>query len=517
MDYESEPHLEKKIRKQHEYKFTIEELETLAVTAQRIVNGERQVTIRSNPFPVRVIDWLLRDLFDMTNPPIPSEMNHDRTRLIVDILWDVTRCQNRPPVVTQIRNHPDDKKYPTISLVTRRCNFFATLAHAAASPTTLFETQVKILRLYTLCANCAPARDRLMSTCDATQLLGNLLASPFTPLVRRIHSDESDHDVVYQEQARDEAVLRCLITCRDSLKYMFHFNFVKILEALARQPHRWTTTPTILQMTITFLTLSTPHWSSRLVLFHSILRVAICHSMSPSILGTEAASRLPTLELIRGLVSRPSTLYTETLLIHTHAAYFLKGMLTESSSDSISLVSAAMTVTNIGCDLVKLDVPRSCKEDMAALCPHLLHLAHSYPSDSVRIECLLALVVTVRMMSVYTTRHTSYMGPWLDIIDWGAFAQCVWEYIDANRYCKADSVRNRVLIMIQVMQTVIVKLGSCKWLRPLPEEWTQLMSHFCDANHELESTEIRANALSLQDLITSFQHYSSDPLSCLAE
>lgn len=516
---EEEETPQKKKMRYEEKRFSIDELEGKLHTARRISNGELVVTMRSNPFSVRVIDELLHDLYDVRNPPFDDELEPERIRLIVDILWEVVRCQNRPPVGTKSRNHPDDLKYPTISLVTTRCRFFAALCCVAESPKTPLETQVTILNLFTVCSNCAPARERLLYTAEMPRLVNKLLSPPFTPIPTRFELGSGNK--AYRELHRDLAVLRCLAACRDSLHLLENKDFVRILGTLVAQPSRWTASFDVFQYLVAFLLCCVSDWKHTLLTFYPILRLVIDHSLNPSTQSAHPLAKFPVLELVRALVIQPGTIFTQTLLLHTRSVQLIQEVLVDSKfSNEASLVSAAIAVTNIGCDLVHLNLPTEHQQTLAALCPILLRLAHSSHSEPVRVECCQALTLLVHVLNLYATRDSSHAESWRDLVDWEELSQCMFDHLKpftVDSLLGGDEhTRNVALFIISTMHAAVTRLGSRGWIRPSADEWIQRLADFSES-HASPSTvsdsvsmsvptlgAIHSAAFALKSLLTPF-------------
>lgn len=500
------------MKRLRQYAYTIEELQQKLKLAQYASEGKLHISRLTHPFPLVTVDLLLHDLCDMDNPVTASEVDPQRVQLIVDILWEVTRCQNRSHTAFASRPHDDDTRFPSIGIMFRRNQFYQRLAYIAGMPTVGVETQIRIVNLFALCAASAPARYRLIRTPAVAELFAVFLASPYS------------EDAKATTMLRDEAVLRCLLTCRDWLNRIDNATFDFILAAICGRIRYWGEAPGNFQLACALVVCAVGHRFHRLLTMTLLLNVVVENIVTgPHAQDTNSVR--PVLGFVRVLVMQPTSAATLTLLAHTSVLQLLTSVISAESSDEISLISALTSVANICYDLTVVDATSQIKEKLAALGPMLLTLAYTSPVELVRFESFVALVMLIQMLNVYVSDQGAYSKPWTFLLDWETFGQCAFSQLEAGTQSQPPQF-DACLAAVSAVRIAVVRLGSCEWLKPNIRDWTRLLTElsappFLSVAVDDESApmtqrerdkavpyQVRCAASALSSLISSYQFFT---------
>lgn len=505
-DTASEPLVMKRLRR---YNYTVQELQQKLQLAHHASEGKLHISTNTHPFPMVTVDRLLNDLCDVDHPPEPSEVDPQRVQLIADIVWQLPACQNRPYLAPITKPHEDDIKFPSVAMMFRRNRFFQRLAYVAKMPSVGTQAQVRIVNIFTLCAISAPARQRLVRTHDVAQLLASFLSSPI------------DETRMKEEFLRDEAVLRCLLSCRDVLNQIQGKILDHILAAICRRIEHWKETPVNFQLACAFLVCAIDLRFDSLVAMSLLLhRVVEAVVTGPHAHNIESVR--PVLGFVRVLVVQPNTTKaTLALLMHTSVLQLLANVITLDSVDELSLISALASISNICYDLTVVDSTSEIKEKLATLGSPLLALAHSSPNELVRFESFAALFMLIQLLNAHVSDQGIYPKPWHSLLDWETFAQCVFAQLEANAQSQPPDL-NACLAAISAAWIVVVRLGSCDWLRPSVRDWDRVLtqlsttpSHHDSDNVEEATTretvayQVRCAASTLVGLLFSHQSFLS--------
>ncbi len=499
------------LKRLRQYAFTIEELQQKLKLAQYASEGKLHISRLTHPFPVVTVDLLLHDLCDMDNPPTPAEVDPQRVHLIVDIMWELTRCQNRIADAFVTRPHDDDVKFPSIGVMFRRNQFYKRLACIAGMPTVNAETQIKIMNIFALCATSAPARYRLIRTPAIAKLFAAFLSSNVTP------DDEKT------TTKRDEAVLRCLLACRYWLDQIDDTTFGVILATVCKRVKYWREAPRNFQLACTFLVCAVGHRFHRLLTMPLLLSVVI-ETVVAGPQAQDADSVRPVLGFVRALVTQPTSTATVTLLAYTPVLQLLTNVISAESSEEISLVSALTSVANICYDLTVVDATSQVKEKLAALGPALLMLTYTSPVELVRFESFVALVMLIQMLNAYVSDQGAYSKPWTLLLDWETFGLCAFSQLEAGARSQPPQF-DACLAAVSAVRIATVRLGSCEWLKPTIRDWTHLLTElsappFLSAidsestsmiqreDHATVPYQVRCAASALSSLISSYQFFT---------
>lgn len=450
-----EPLVAKRSRR---YNYTIKDLQQKLKLAEYSSAGELHISRYTHPFPIVIIDRLLYDLCDVDNPPTESDVDPQRVQLIVEILWQLIRCQNR---VYTARLHVDDSKFPSIGIMFRRNRFYQRLAYVARLPGISVYTHATIARILALCTTSTPARLRLIRTREVIELFAVFLSS------------RADGKDTASELERDEAVLRCLLTCRGHLDQIKGPILDHILVSIGQRIKRWEEAPRIFQMACALLVCASRHRFDSMMAMPALLAQVIQVATGPQ--AHDIKSVCPVLGLVRVLVSRSTPLGTLTLLANTAVLQLLTNVITSESSDEVSLISALISISNLCYDLTVANGDVRNKEQLAALGPPLLTLAYVSPIELVRFESFVALFMLIQLLNVHTLDQTAYLKPWNALLDWETFGSCAFAHLEANLRSEPPDF-GVCLAAISATWIVIVRLGSCDWLQPSIQDWTRLLA-----------------------------------------
>ena len=508
-DDTSEPIALKRLRR---YNYTIHELQQKLKLAQHASEGKLHISTNTHPFPMVTVDRLLHDLCDVDHPPEPSEVDPQRVQLIVDILWQLARCQNRPHLAPITKPHEDDAKFPAIAMMFRRNRFFQRLVYVAEMPRVGVQTQASIVNIFAVCAVSAPARQRLFRNQDVAHLLASFLSS-------RVDETTMTAEENKALMLRDEAALRCLLACRDVLNQIQSKTVDHILAAICRRIEHWKEIPINFQLACAFLVCSVDRRFDSLLTM-SLLLHRVVEAVVTGPRAHDIESVRPVLGFVRVLVVQPNTTKaTLALLMHTPVLQLLANVITMESVDELSLLSALASVSNICYDLTVVNSTSQIKEKFVPLGSPLLTLAHSSPSELVRFESFAALFMLIQMLNVYVSDQGFYSKPWNSLLDWETFAQCVFAQLEANARSQPPDL-NACLAAVSAAWIAVVRLGSCDWLKPSVRDWDRILTRLSttpsrhDSDNAEEATgqetvayQVRHAASTLSNLLFSHQSF----------